>query len=72
VLSLIIPLYNGENPVDELIAGSSVAFQQAMADFEIMCVDDGSRDQTLKKLLARHERDSRMKVLAPSRNFGHQ
>jgi len=72
MLSLIIPLYNEEALVDELIARSSTALQQATDDFEIICVDDGSSDSTLEKLLAHHERDSRIKALVLSRNFGHQ
>lgn len=38
--------------------------------FEVICVDDGSRDETLAKLLALIERDSRVRVLELSRNFG--
>jgi glycosyltransferase involved in cell wall biosynthesis len=38
--------------------------------FEVICVDDGSRDGTLAKLLALVERDSRLRVLELSRNFG--
>ena len=72
MLSLIIPLYNEEMLVDKLLARSSAALQQATEDYEIICVDDGSTDRTLKKLLACHERDSRIKTLVLSRNFGHQ
>ena len=72
MLSLIIPLYNEENLVDELIARCLAALQQAADDFEIICVDDGSTDRTLEKLLAHHGRDGRVKVLVLSRNFGHQ
>src|SRR5207245_2520444 len=38
--------------------------------YEIVFVDDGSRDQTLQKLLALVTRDSRVKVIELSRNFG--
>ena len=72
MLSLIIPLYNEEELVEKLLDRSSAALQQATQDYEIICVDDGSTDRTLEKLLACHERDARIKTLVLSRNFGHQ
>jgi polyisoprenyl-phosphate glycosyltransferase len=72
MLSLIIPLYNEENLIDELVARTSAALQSSTDDYEIICVDDGSSDRTLELLLAHHARDSRVKVLVLSRNFGHQ
>ncbi len=41
-------------------------------DFEIVCVDDGSKDKTLELLLEESKKDKRVKVVALSRNFGHQ
>ena len=72
MLSLIIPLYNEEMLVDKLLSRSSAALQSATDAYEIICVDDGSTDRTLEKLLACHERDARVKTLVLSRNFGHQ
>ena len=39
-------------------------------DFEIICVDDGSRDNTLEQLIAISKTDTRVSVLEFSRNFG--
>ena len=39
-------------------------------DWSLVCVNDGSRDDTLAQLLAEHERDPRIKVIDLSRNFG--
>ena len=72
MLSLIIPLYNEEALVDELIARSTAALESATDDYEIVCIDDGSSDRTLEKLLCHHERNSRVKIIVLSRNFGHQ
>ena len=41
-------------------------------EFEIICVDDGSRDRTRSCLLALRAAEPRLKVLCLSRNFGHQ
>jgi dolichol-phosphate mannosyltransferase len=41
-------------------------------DWEVILVDDGSKDDTLTQLTAMHTADPRFKVLAFSRNFGHQ
>jgi dolichol-phosphate mannosyltransferase len=41
-------------------------------NFEIICVNDGSRDQTLPRLLSIRTAEPRLKVLSLSRNFGHQ
>jgi dolichol-phosphate mannosyltransferase len=72
MLSLIIPLYNEEVLVDELIARSSAAMQSATEEYELLCIDDGSSDRTLEKLLSHHERNRRVKIIVLSRNFGHQ
>ncbi len=40
--------------------------------WELICVNDGSKDRSLEMLLALHEKDPRVKVLDFSRNFGHQ
>jgi dolichol-phosphate mannosyltransferase len=72
MLSLIIPLYNEEALVSELLERSTAALKSATQDFEIICVDDGSSDRTLEKLLRCHESDSRIKIIVLSRNFGHQ
>jgi dolichol-phosphate mannosyltransferase len=42
------------------------------ATWELVCVDDGSRDRSLSLLLDLHAKDPRIKVLQFSRNFSHQ
>jgi polyisoprenyl-phosphate glycosyltransferase len=74
-LSVVVPLYNEADNVDELlrrigavIAGLSVP----PAAYEVILVDDGSRDATLEKLLGAAHRDPHLRVISLSRNFGHQ
>ena len=72
MISLIIPIYNEEEGIDMLFEKVTNALTSITNDYEIVCVDDGSADKSLKKMLAYHEKDQRFKVLALSRNFGHQ
>ncbi|MEP1034896.1 glycosyltransferase [Ekhidna sp.] len=57
-VSVIIPVYNGENFISETI---NSVLKQSFKDFEIILVDDGSKDNT-KKILESFS-DQRLKVL---------
>lgn len=72
LLSVVVPVFNEEGLIDTLVSRCLAALSGITTDFELICVDDGSRDHTLARLLAWRTRDSRLKVLALSRNFGHQ
>lgn len=72
MISLVVPLYNEENVVDELINRSLATLKEIGRPFEIILVDDGSEDTTLQKILAHRNEESRIKVVELSRNFGHQ
>jgi len=69
-LSLVAPMYN-EGEVCDLFFERTLPILEAITpDFEIICVDDGSKDDTVPRLHAAHRRDKRIKVIAFSRNFG--
>jgi dolichol-phosphate mannosyltransferase len=72
VISVIVPLYNEANGVQRV--SDCIATTLASLDdcWEIILVNDGSRDTTLDECRAMHERDRRFKVLSFTRNFGHQ
>lgn len=72
LLSIVIPVLNEEEGLDELFLQTSTALQSITNDWEVICVNDGSTDQTLNKLVQLHEKDPRWKVVSLSRNFGHQ
>jgi len=72
MISLVIPVYNEEVLIFELFDRVQNAMESIKQNFEVIVVDDGSSDTTLEKLEACHNRDKRFKVLALSRNFGHQ
>ena len=72
MISLVCPVYNEEDNIDTLYARTTSALENISSDYEVICVDDGSSDQTLLKLLQYHEKNERFKAISFSRNFGHQ
>lgn len=70
-LSIIVPFYNEGEGIDIFyMALGQLLDQISEFDFEVICIDDGSRDDTLKKLIALSEKDPRFQVIELSRNFG--
>jgi glycosyltransferase involved in cell wall biosynthesis len=61
-LSLIIPLYNERESLDELHERITAALDGMGAEAEMLFVDDGSTDGSLEVLKALRERDSRVKI----------
>ena len=72
-MSVVVPCFDEEAVICE-IHSRLVATLEAIPDlnFECIYVDDGSRDATLNILRQIHRADSRVRVLALSRNFGHE
>ena len=72
LLSLIIPVYYEEEVLEESYARMDAAMKQTGHPYEIIYVNDGSRDGTMQ-ILRRIAKDKpEVKVLSFSRNFGHQ
>lgn len=71
-ISLVIPIYNEEAVIPELIGRTVDSLNKITSDFEIILVDDGSSDNSLDLLMSHREKDNRIKILQLSRNFGHQ
>ncbi len=70
MLSVVVPMYNEEEGAEGFFARLMPVLSSITKNFEIVCVDDGSSDRTLAILTQYHVRDSRIKVLSLSRNFG--
>lgn len=70
-LSIILPVYNEEGNLPELHERVSSALS-SIGSYEIVYVDDGSRDNSPAILADLAKRDAHVKVLSFSRNFGHQ
>jgi dolichol-phosphate mannosyltransferase len=71
-ISVIIPCYNEEAVLPKLFARLEAVASSWKSEYEIICVDDGSRDRTWEKLKAQNARDQRWRCLCFARNFGHQ
>jgi glycosyltransferase involved in cell wall biosynthesis len=69
-LSIVIPLYNEAENVEPLYAELSTALDAIGRTYEVIVVDDGSRDDSFTRLKAIHERDPRWRVIRFRRNFG--
>ncbi len=70
--SIVVPIWNEEQVIPELYRRVLSIMEATQATWELICVDDGSRDQSLSLLLELHAKDPRVKVLHFSRNFSHQ
>jgi dolichol-phosphate mannosyltransferase len=71
-ISLVVPVYNEAALIERLHREVANAIEQVEAIWEVIYVDDGSRDESLAMLREVQARDSRVVVVELSRNWGHQ
>jgi len=71
-LSVIIPIYNESANINLLYERLSKVCDQLTPDREFIFINDGSKDDSLQKVKALHAKDTRVKYIDFSRNFGHQ
>ena len=70
-LSIVIPFYNEENMIQKMYDALVAEVNKiTKAEFEIIFINDGSKDRTFEKMLAIADGDSRVKYISFSRNFG--
>src|SRR3990167_7402155 len=70
LLSLVVPVFDEEESIDLFIDAVVPILERDRLRFEVVFVNDGSRDETLSRLLARSAGDRRIRVVNLSRNFG--
>jgi glycosyltransferase involved in cell wall biosynthesis len=71
-LSVILPAYNEEGNIERAVRSSAEAVAPLVEDFEIVAVDDGSRDRTPSTLARlREELGSRLAVVTHETNLGY-
>ncbi|MBW4486564.1 MAG: glycosyltransferase family 2 protein [Trichocoleus desertorum ATA4-8-CV12] len=69
-LSIVIPFYNEALNIDHLFERLLSVLDQLQVQYEVICINDGSQDDTLKCLVEHHQRRPEIKVINLSRNFG--
>ncbi|NEO53258.1 MAG: glycosyltransferase family 2 protein [Okeania sp. SIO3B5] len=69
-LSIVVPCYNEEPNIDYLFERLISVLDPLEITYEIVCVNDGSKDNTLNLLVEYHQRNPAIKVVNFSRNFG--
>jgi len=69
-LSIIAPMYNEEANIEYFFEILIPVLLSLGLGYEIICVNDGSKDRTLEKLLAHHQNNPQIKIINFSRNFG--
>jgi len=70
MISILCPCYNEEAVLDLFFKKISEVLEKIPEEFEFVCVNDGSKDKTLEVLKAHARKDSRIKIIDLSRNFG--
>ncbi|WP_439813693.1 glycosyltransferase family 2 protein [Zavarzinia sp. CC-PAN008] len=70
VLSVVVPMHNEEPMLDLLFGRLKAVLDPLGESYEIVCVDDGSKDATVERLASRAAADPTIRIVKLSRNFG--
>jgi dolichol-phosphate mannosyltransferase len=71
-LSVIIPVFNEEKNISSVYSRCISVLRSIGEPFEVIFINDGSKDDTFQKVYQLSETDARVKYINLSRNFGHQ
>ena len=69
-LSVVVPIYNEEDNIEPLYEELTAALIRLSCTYEVVAVDDGSKDQSFERLKSVHLKDPRWRVIRFRRNFG--
>lgn len=70
--SIVAPIYNEEGNIQKLYERISQVMDSTGETWELVTINDGSRDKSFELLAALSKKDPRIKVVNFARNFGHQ
>jgi glycosyltransferase involved in cell wall biosynthesis len=71
-ISVVAPVYNEEGGIIKFCEALVPVMVQAKLDYEIVLVDDGSRDNSFVEMAALRAQNSHIRIVRLARNFGHQ
>ena len=69
-LSIVVPVYNDEEVLDELVRRLIPVAKSLSEEFEVIFIDDGSKDQSWRILLKLQKSNPNIKIIKLARNFG--
>jgi glycosyltransferase involved in cell wall biosynthesis len=69
-ISLVVPMYNEADSIETFFASLIPVLEQIAEDYEVICVNDGSSDNTLELIKKTNQINGKIKVIDLSRNFG--
>jgi dolichol-phosphate mannosyltransferase len=70
-ISIVVPVFNEEKNIPELYDRLTKSAQSISSEYELLFVNDGSKDNTLS-VLKKYSEDVHVRYISFSRNFGHQ
>lgn len=70
-ISVVIPIFNEAENLQELYRRLTRVMEGLNKDYEIVFIDDGSKDKSFSIIKDFHSRDKRIKAIKFNRNFGH-
>lgn len=71
VYSVVVPIFNEEEVLNELYRRLTAVMEKLDGKYEIIFVDDGSKDKSFQILKDLHQKNRKIKIIRFSRNFGH-
>ena len=71
LISIVTPCYNEAENIDELYQRIVAVMAELPYDYEHICIDNASTDNTVSKIKEIAARDKRVKLIVNARNFGH-
>ena len=71
-LSVAIPIYNDQEVIDELLRRLTAVLESIVSNYEIILVDDGSRDNSWAVMNEARKAYQHLRIARLSRNFGQQ
>lgn len=69
-ISVVVPLYNEEESIPELYRELTAVLEKLQRPYEVIVINDGSRDRSLELLREIYQRDPRWRIISFRRNFG--